>query len=308
MRFRYLFLGIGSLLVVGALLATDPDKGLSTGMLLLGLVTPLVAVLFAHLARKALMDYPEADMRTLFRNARQSGTGSGLALIAIAIIISALLGLFGRAAHAQVPTNAYQYLPMLSAEIDAHWPSTPSRAYFGGLIEHESCITLTHRRCWNPRSELKTSREQGVGFGQITRAYRADGSLRFDALAEMRARHPSLRGWSWNNVHSRPDFQLRAVVLKVRDDYQALPVTIGPMNRLAFADAAYNGGFAGMQRERRACMLAENCNPGLWFGNVERYCLKSRASLYGGRSACDINRHHVKDVLHRRMPKYEGLL
>lgn len=308
MRFRYWFLGVGSLLVVGALLATDPDKGLSTGMLLLGLVTPLVAVLFVHLARKALMDYPEADMRSLFRNARQSATGSGLALIAIAIVISALLSLFGRAAHAQVPANANQYLPLLSAEIDAHWPQTPSRAYFGGLIEHESCITLTHRRCWNPTSELKTSREQGVGFGQITRAYRTDGTLRFDALAEMRDRHPALREWSWGNVHSRPDLQLRAVVLKVRDDYQAMPTTIGPLNRLAFADASYNGGFAGMQRERRACAIKAGCNPGLWFGNVEHVCLKSRVPLYGGRSACDINRHHVKDVLHRRTPKYEGLV
>lgn len=308
MRFRYLFLGVGSLLVVGALLATDPDKGLSTGMLLLGLVTPLVAVLFAHLARKALFDYPEGDMRTLLRNARQSASGSGLAFLGICVVIAALLSLFGRSAHAQVPANAHQHLPQLSAEIDTYWPDTPRRAYFGGLIEHESCISLTHRRCWNPRSELKTSREQGVGFGQITRAYRADGSLRFDALAEMRDRHPALRDWSWGNVHSRPDLQLRAVVLKVRDDYKALPSSIGPLNRLAFADAAYNGGFAGMQRERRACGLKADCNPRLWFGHVEHACLKSRAPLYGGRSACDINRHHVKDVLRRRAPKYEGLV
>lgn len=308
MRFRHVFLGVGSLLVVGALLATDPDKGISTGMLLLGLVTPLVAVLFAHLARKALFDYPEGDMQTLLRNARQSASGSGLAFLGICVVIAALLSLFGRSAHAQVPANASQYLPLLSAEIDAHWPTTPRRAYFGGLIEHESCITLTHRRCWNQTSELKTSREQGVGFGQITRAYRLDGTLRFDALAEMRERHPALRDWSWGNVHSRPDLQLRAVVLKVRDDYQALPTAIGPLNRLAFADAAYNGGFVGMQRERRACGLRDNCDPRLWFGNVESVCLKSRVALYGDRSACDINRHHVKDVLHRRTPKYEGLI
>jgi hypothetical protein len=304
MMFRGIFLLAASLVGIALLYMTDPDKGSSTNAFLLGLYIKVTAVWFVHVLRKVL--FPYLDMRDLMLRARQSSTGSGLAMLAMAIVISALMSLFGAGAHAQVPANAHKYLPMLSEEIDTHWPNAPSRAYFGGLIEHESCITLTHRRCWNPRSELKTSREQGVGFGQITRAYRADGSLRFDALAEMRDRHPSLRGWSWSNVHSRPDFQLRAVVLKVRTDYQALPKTIGPMNRLAFADAAYNGGFAGMQRERRACGMAADCNPRLWFGNVERYCLKSRAPLYGGRSSCDINRHHVKDVLHRRAPKYEG--
>ena len=54
MRFRYIFIFLGSLAVLFALFATDPDRGITTGMLLLSLVTPLLAVLFAHLGRKAL--------------------------------------------------------------------------------------------------------------------------------------------------------------------------------------------------------------------------------------------------------------
>lgn len=73
----------------------------------------------------------------------------------------------------------------------------------------------------------------------------------------------------------------------------------------AFADAAYNGGIGGLDRERRVCNLTKGCNPKRWYGHVENYCLKSKTALYGQRSACDINRHHVKDVIIYRSPKYE---
>ncbi len=76
-------------------------------------------------------------------------------------------------------------------------------------------------------------------------------------------------------------------------------------DNLAFADAAYNGGVGGVVKEQRACKLSPGCDPGRWFGHVEMYCMKSKAALYGNRSACDINRHHVKDVLLVRANKYK---
>lgn len=307
-RFRHWFMGIGCALVLAALFATDPDRGLATGSLILALVTPLLAVAFAHLARKGLFDYRQADMQDLFGKAGETPTGSGLALIALAIVISALLSLFGRGAHAAVPPQALQYLPALAAEIDAHWPDAPLREYMPGLIEHESCITLTHSRCWSPTSRLKTAREEGAGLGQLTRAWAADGSLRFDALDELRSIHPELRALSWANIYTRPDLQMRALVLKVRGDFQSLRAVADPLQRLAMADAAYNGGIGGLQRERRACQMATGCDPGRWWGHVERHCLKSRAALYGGRSPCDINRHHVADVINSRAPKYRSAM
>lgn len=305
-RFRHIFIGGGAVAVLAALRLTDPDQGLSTGMLLLSIASGLIAVAFAHLARKALHDYPEADMRRLFAKAAEHPIGAGLALVALAIVLSALLGLFGRAAHAQVPPAALPHLPVLLAEQRLHF-MPPVPGYFGGLVEHESCITLTHPRCWKPTSRLKTAREEGAGLGQLTRAWAPDGSLRFDALAEMRDAHPALRELDWTTIYQRPDLQLRAMVLKVRGDYRAIPVADGP-ERLAFADAAYNGGRGGVQRERRACQVAAGCDPGRWFGHVEHQCLKSRTPLYGGRSACDINRHHVADVIRKRAPKYREAL
>jgi hypothetical protein len=147
-------------------------------------------------------------------------------------------------------------------------------------------------------------REEGAGVGQITRAYRADGSLRFDALADLRSQYGAeLGALAWSTVYQCPDLQLRALVLMSRDSarqFRAAPAM------LEFGDAGYNGGPAGVQRERRACALAKGCDPGLWFGNVELHCLKSREPLYGSRSACDINRDHVHNVFKVRAAKYEA--
>ncbi len=307
MRFRHKFIVGGSAVALLALLVTDPSQGVSTALLLLGIVVGLVAVLFAHLARKALFDY--LDMEQLYRRANDTPTGSGLVFLGVCLVIAALLMLFGPAARAgTIPARAHALLPQVAGAINQHWPDIPAREYVPGLIEHESCITLTHSRCWSPTSRLRTAREEGAGLGQLTRAWHPDGRLRFDALAEMRDSHPALSGLDWATIYQRPDLQIAALVLKVRGDYLALRDVADPGQRLAMADASYNGGRAGLQRERRACQLAAGCNPGRWWGHVEAHCLKSRQPIYAGRSACDINRHHVADVLQRRAPKYRGLV
>lgn len=302
-----MFLVGGSALVLGALYLTDPDKGITTGMLLLSLVAPILAVGFTHLARKALHDYPEADARRLFAKAAEDPVGSGLALVALAIVTYGLLALFGGAARAgELPAPAYQYLPTVTSELDRTWPNAPiPREYLGALIHHESACSVSARKCWNPAVRLKTNREEGAGLGQLTRAYSKTGALRFDKLAEMRAAHPGLREISWSNIYHRPDLQIRAMVIMIKSGYRNFASTAEP---LEFVDAGYNGGDGGVQKERRACGLKSGCDPQRWFGHVEHVCLKSRVAIYGQRSACDINRHHVHDVIQVQMPRYRGWL
>ncbi len=310
-RFRYLFTAGGSALVLAALFWVDPDKGQSTVLWLLWTAKAIVAVLFAHLSRKALFDYSEADSRRLFAKGLEHPIGAGLLAVALALVLSALLGLFGRAAQAATldpPAAARPYLPILAAEQRALWPDAPMPSYLGGLVEHESCITLTHPRCWSPLARLKTAREEGAGMPQLTRAYSPDGKVRMDALAELKDRHPQLRELNWDNVYERADLQLRALVLMSRDLYQALNMVRDRTERQRMADASYNGGLAGLQKERVACGLSEGCDPQRWAGNVELKCLKAKTALYGGRSACDINRHHVTDVVDVRAPKYRAAL
>lgn len=141
-------------------------------------------------------------------------------------------------------------------------------------------------------------------MGQITRTWR-NGRIRFDSLADMRGRYEGLREWSWDNVYERADLQLRAIVLMSKANYDALFARVGDAQQaLYFADAAYNGGLGGVNNDRRACAMRSDCNPREWFGNVERTCTKSRAALYGRRSACDINREHVVNVFRVRSKKY----
>lgn len=207
-----------------------------------------------------------------------------------------------------IPPRALEHLPTLAAQIGELWPAFPSRHYFPALIEHESCLSLTHSRCWASTSRLLTHREEGAGLGQLTRAFNPDGSIRFDALTDARRLDPrGLNELRWDTVYQRPDLQMRVIVLMTRAAYNRLqPLVPQHEPRLAMTDAAYNGGLGGLLNERRACAMRAGCDPNEWFGHVERVCLKSTKPLYGTRSACDINRHHVQDVLRTRMPKYLG--
>lgn len=314
-RLRNWFLWLVPLLVMAGLWHTDPDGGASTLIWLLRLASGFfVVAALAHLGRRFLFDYPEADAQSIFAKAREHPIGAGLLAVAIAIITGFMLMVASTAAKAQdvatfIPANCRQNLAVMKNERMVHWADHPAPQLLPALAEHESCLSLTHSRCCNPKSRLKSAREEGAGLGQVTRAYRADGSLRFDALAELRDRHPALGDWSWENVYQRQDLQNRALILMSRDNFLFFARLVkDPASALAFADAGYNGGNAGVQNERRACQAAAGCDPQQWFGHVERHCLKSRAALYGQRSACDINRNHVKDVLQVREGKYRGLV
>jgi hypothetical protein len=204
-----------------------------------------------------------------------------------------------------IPEKAFKYRDTLYDVIVSVFEDLPEYNYIPSLIEHESCISLKHSRCWSPTSRLKTKREEGAGLFQLTRAYDSKGRLRFDTLTELANKYKNeLGGLNWGNVYQRPDLQFKAGVLMVRDLYRKI-YDVPVETRLHFVDAAYNGGLRGLQKERRACGLAKDCDPNIWFNNVEKYCLKSKRILYGNRNACDINRHHVKDVFTYRLPRYK---
>lgn len=278
----------------------DPDNGLTTILGGLSMLQGIWAVGMAHWARKALMPY--VDLKEFFAKALQSAVGAGLALIAVAIVFVGLLVVFAPRAHAEtIPPGAMKYIPMLKAEQEKYWPSHPSPWNLAGLVEQESCLSLTHSKCWNPQSRLKTAREEGAGLGQTTRAYRADGSLRFDTVADLRSKYAPLADLSWQNIYGRPDLQLRSLVLLSKESAAPFAHTGSP---LEFGDSAYNGGVNDVQKARRICAMKSNCDPQKWFDNVELHCVKSRQILYGNQSACDINRKHVMLVFRVRSFKY----
>lgn len=302
-RHRFVY-GLG-LVAASALFFIDPDNGKGLAVTLIGLISGIFVIALAHAGRKCLMDYDSASMDDLFKKASESSTGAGLALIATAIMFLSLALVFSSAKAEEVPPNAIKYIPVLKTEITNNWSNNPAPHYLASLVEQESCVSLKSKSCWSPTAELKTSREQGVGFGQITRAFNSDGTVRFDALADMRNRYPGLHDLNWATIKDRPDLQLRSMVLMSKTNFQSfVDIKITTKDTLAFSDAAYNGGAGGVKKDRQLCYLTKNCNPSIWFGNVALTCTKSRTPLYGHRSACDINRDHVNGVLVTRHTKY----
>lgn len=203
-------------------------------------------------------------------------------------------------AAAVLPKLAYVYAPMLALVQAQHWPAAPTPEVMAAQVEKETCITLRHSRCWSPRAELKTSRENGVGLGQITRAYNRDGSVRFDKQAELRERYGALSGWTWKQRYD-PRLQLTGLVLMDYSGhrrYSRLAAT--PGDAWAMTLSGYNGGDGAVMKDILLCRKARGCDPGRWFGNVEVHSTKSRAKWHGyGQSAYEINRGYVRRILNR---------
>ena len=209
-----------------------------------------------------------------------------------------------------IPEKAKELAPLLYSEVNLILPRFEEPYYFQALIEHESCVALCGkgywaRRCWSYKSELKTKKEQGVGFFQITRTFRRDGRVKSDNLRSLKRKYPKeLKGLNWDNIKDKPNLQLKAGLLLWKDIWLRLPKKLPLKVRIAFADSIFNGGYL-LYRERRICKLRKGCDPDKWFNNVEDIKdLRNSKKLYGNRTAYDINRHHVRDVLKVRLKKY----
>jgi hypothetical protein len=288
---------------------SDPDGGLQLLVQTQTLVGVFVAAPLAYVLRRF---FAEARSRDAARKAMENPVGAGLVFVGLCILAGMLFlalvpralaspGIGAGSGDAKLPGLASRDLPVLQQEIKARWPGMPIPSMLAALVEQESR--------WNPMATLKTDREEGAGYGQFTRAYRADGSLRFDALAEVASADASLAGWAWADRYN-PRMQLRAVTVKVRDCHRRVRQLVGDdYNALAMCDAAYNGGEGGVMAERRLCTQATNCNPRIWFANVEHYSTKSRVKWRGyGASAFEINRTHVRNVMVVRRHKYVAVL
>ena len=212
-----------------------------------------------------------------------------------------------------IPTNAVPLLPVLGKTIDSVWPDMPMRSFAAAMIEKESCITLTHKKCWNSHAELRTSREYGFGLGQATIAYRADGTERFNVWKDLTSLDPTLkREWTWENRYD-PAMQMRALIVKNRINYSALRFPIADQTeRMAFLAVYYNSGSPLV--DRNICIRTKGCDPTRWFAGigytaVSSFTAKSTVVAKGyGRSFATISREYPVNVVIIRRPKYVGAM
>lgn len=311
---RFWWLVVIPVFAVIWLFLTDPDDGgQSTKDMLQNVIVGGIGVTAAYIFRRG--SFPYIKLEDLYKSVREKGDVASAIVTAAVILFTAALALaFISRAHAvnvqtYIPAGAYTFGPILKAEQQRLMPSHPMPSYFGSLVEQESCISLTHSRCWNAKSRLKTYAEEGASFGQITRKFNKDGSVKADYLAATKRLDPSLSEWSWDNVYKRPDLALRAIVVMTKDCHRRMSKLIRDKKELVnFCDSEYNGGPL-VQQERRSCGQRPGCDPQKWFGNVERICLRSKVKRKGyGASACDINREHVQMVVNVRRHKYIPLM
>ena len=253
----------------------------------------LYGVALSHVLRRLF--FPYLDLKRLAEQAQEKG----LVFLGVCVVLAACLMLMSGLVRAEpIPQAAHQYLPLLKTEAQTQWPDNPGVSWFAAQVEKETCATLRHSKCWSPRAELRTSRERGVGFGQITQ------TSRFDALAEMRAQFPSqLRGWSWDSEPLYdPALQMRALVLMDRRNSNVFKAGAESADaNMHFALASYNGGVGGTLQEIALCRGTPSCRSGVWFGHVENTSRKARTAANGyGQGFFQINRGYVARIDKRR--------
>ncbi|WP_051888055.1 hypothetical protein [Caballeronia sordidicola] len=208
-----------------------------------------------------------------------------------------------------LPPNASLYVPVLMVQQKDVWPQMTRPVLLAGQIEQETCVTLTSNGCWNTHAELKTSREYGFGLGQLTIAYNANGTERFNAFTETKALDPTLQTWQYSDRYNAT-MQLRALV--VRNNlacWKYLHVDAETADdAYAMTFACYNGGLGGVYSDRKVCAATPGCNQGRWWGNVEMTSNKSKTPVAGyGQTFFQINRGYVRNIMLVRSAKYEPL-
>ena len=197
-----------------------------------------------------------------------------------------------------IPPNSKEYLPLLNKVINESWKDLSIKSMTGGQIEQETCMSLKHKKCWNPKAELKTEREYGFGFGQITI------TDKFNNFEEIKKMDKDLKSWKWEDRYD-PYRQLKSLVVYDKFIYNKIFGANSDYDRLCFTLAAYNGGLGGVTQERQLCKLTKNCDSTKWFNNVENTSKKSKKKYKGyGKSFFEINREYVSNILLLRRQKY----
>lgn len=190
------------------------------------------------------------------------------------------------------------FLPVLSDVIKTYWPTAPGRPVMAGKIEQESS--------WKEKATLKTSRELGRGLGQLTIAYRADGTERFNTYRNA-VKMSALKAWDWQADPYNVRYQLTYSVLTDRSNFATTrPHCNNDYQAWKCALVCYNAG-TGRWLSRRSNAKAKGLSSDRWDDGLDGAFSTGESKLLYGRPLYEaVNEYPT--VIFKRAWKYQGKL
>jgi hypothetical protein len=289
----FLFIAVGGMLLYGDLAAVRATVyGLSTLALILLLID------LALDRREKWGVFPTLNIDEAIANAIKEPLSSAIVYLATILLIIAIMVLAAPrfSIGAEIPDRAKALLPVLSGAVNQHWPNAPLRHIPAGQVEQESS--------WKQAATLKTSRELGRGLVQLTIAYRADGSERFNAYKDA-VRFKALAAWDWRKDPYNTHYQLTYLVLTDRSNFALVrPHMINDEEAFRAALVCYNAG-QGRWLSRRAMARSMGLPADRWAGGLElAHGSKEDVLLYGRALWQAVNEY--PRVIFSRSEKYRG--
>jgi len=233
--------------------------------------------------------------------ARRVLTGLGLACLVTACgevtaligPLPSLSGLSGGGAPAAsapgdfaVPEGAFRYRSLLMQAWQFHFAMAEDPAIGFGQVHQESRFNCEAR---SPKGSKGCAQFMDVTAAEVNQWIPA--AVR--AACPQKSGCPFDPRWALTAMVEY-DYRLWTGVKDVRASYE----------RWGFTLSAYNGGGAVTGGERSACAHSHGCDPGRYFGNVERFC-----GAYGrSEASCRENREYPHVILERWAPGYHRWL
>lgn len=166
-------------------------------------------------------------------------------------------------------------------------------------FKHIPCGKIEQESWWKPTAELKTDREYGFGFGQITI------TSRFNNFEEAKKLKP-LKDWRWEDRYN-PRYQLTYSVLTDKYNFKSVyKLFKDDTNRWAGTLVAYNAGLnTVLQRRAQAKKLGLDYQ--LWFNGLDRAFLAYEDKLLYNRKL-GLMRNEYPVLIFKKAEKYRVLI
>ena len=210
--------------------------------------------------------------------------------------------------HDKVLMKARPYLPMIEKAYVQYWPDAPMKETIAGKLDRETaCPNM--KKCWNPKVELKTSREWGIGLSQVTIAYNADGTERFNNFKEAKRKYSeALSAWDFEDKYE-PRYHILFTVLEDKTNFMRMRLLFkDSVNRWAGTLVSYNAGPGRVNSRFAICKITPGCDTSKWFGGLDKVASPAEKKLIYGVPLQERVNDYPADVIFKRSKKYMGEL